>query len=773
MKNIIFLGLDKPDKDVVKTLREVAELQDGDNILFIPSGSKINQVSFLKRILTVNNGQRDASHNTFYYVGSREHELSKIVSSVSGDKIGPKEARATVIEKTYEDNDFENSSHDAISHWFHNGSKLQDNELTIDDIIGDLIDDFQLDESEEQEANPADEESDYNSKYIEQEPDDEPILPVDINSENSVEEQEEIDDKVVSPPIAIPVEDVEINNSSAEENEVDGNYRTVDEDDSDLDEPPITLSANNSTSEVSNGASESIPSIPIASLPIESQKPLDEEYEPFDEEPTFVPNLPIDNVTQDVSVPKQHTSDSLSSPPSIPYNPTPNSGLGHNKLLGANGNSFDVPEQQYESPIDRFSSVSNDNEDADSLPPIMAGDTASILDPAQNAFNRSIADIEKDERSHAVINSIESTEEDENIIDSAIRNGMSEEDVAIIREHASEFNKPYMQNLNIQDRLKQFQAQRSAEVYGIDNNDGIFTGRDGTVIAVTGTHGGAGKTTWSWVFAETIALMLQQLHPEESPNVWLIETDMQNSKLQDRASLDRSLGDVVTFIQRNQQNGGNVTKSAIKEQIKKVVFKDEKTGIFMIACPYKLDGIDTKLLQYTIKMAVEMASGLGGYVILDGHTYTSESYNSLEAEVTKGMSNKVLVVSEPQNISELSRAIQHLTKDENGKRKRMSDIAVFMNRSHPSQNATIQEQIKARICGGCSTIDDLISDRTSNDGRWVKYANDNVRNYMIRTAARAIVNMGFTEFAGIIGDEVHYVAPKRSFISKILGKLST
>lgn len=332
---------------------------------------------------------------------------------------------------------------------------------------------------------------------------------------------------------------------------------------------------------------------------------------------------------------------------------------------------------------------------------------------------------------------------------------------------------PYMSNLTLDERRRQKREYDSARRYG-----GVYRTNLGKVFCVTGTHGGAGKTTWSWLFAESICHMVRMAEEDDKadPNVWYIETDYANPKLQERFGLSTSMGDVVDFIMENHDRRV-ISQSEIRSAIESIVKVDEATGMRVLTCPYDIKSVKSAdVLKFVMKKAVMLANESGGYVVIDSHNFTVDQFDDIDTEIAQKLSNYVIIVSEPHNVNELHRTIG-VVKGDSGSpiRRSQKTIKVFLNKAGADQEEDIGRQIApVEVKGGCRTLDELISDRSGGyDHGWVRNVGGETYNYMIKVAAAFMVDCGLSEFERVLAgnNATREISRPEGFFSRVMRRL--
>jgi Mrp family chromosome partitioning ATPase len=168
---------------------------------------------------------------------------------------------------------------------------------------------------------------------------------------------------------------------------------------------------------------------------------------------------------------------------------------------------------------------------------------------------------------------------------------------------------PFMESLQPEQRRAQSTMEKIRREYDSESVMKVRSKGSAVCYYVTGSHGGAGKTTSTWMMANTMAAALKK---DPSRPVFLIEGDYENSKLAQRlnlppeknsgrlAELYRTLSSDRSLISKQKINMFEMTEKIIKESI---YVNDH--GVNIIAAPYDLTKRDGRFLRIAIQKSVE------------------------------------------------------------------------------------------------------------------------------------------------------------------------
>lgn len=270
-------------------------------------------------------------------------------------------------------------------------------------------------------------------------------------------------------------------------------------------------------------------------------------------------------------------------------------------------------------------------------------------------------------------------------------------------------------------------------------NSGNLTSK---IINVTGSHGGAGKTTTAWVLANVLALSFRELGIKTP--VFLIEADYRNPKFAARMSSDSrvripTLGDASRSItQLSDQN--RLNGDVVVDIIQQVSTQQQDSGLNVLPCPHDLDNYDPEPLKFAIMSAarVVVSPRFQGIAFIDSGTMTSGKFEQLDETLGLRMANMMVLVTEPDDYHtvDAERTFHIATQ---GGRMSPANVHGFLNKSkNIDQVRDYQTTSKFQISGYFPKINEL-------EGGWVGNASSTSINAMTIRAGHALINMGFTE----------------------------
>lgn len=216
----------------------------------------------------------------------------------------------------------------------------------------------------------------------------------------------------------------------------------------------------------------------------------------------------------------------------------------------------------------------------------------------------------------------------------------------------------------------------------------------GKIVYVTGSHGGAGKTTTAWTLASLVAVSMKKAGNEDT-SVWLIESDYRNSKLAQRHNIDpdRTSGHLASMLEwLNDQSGIVDNLPARKAQAIANSTHRLENGLNIIACPYDTTKRDTKYIQQAVFQAAQYARMQGGIVFIDADTISNDDI--MDSKLAKA-ADRVVIVSDAgtEHIDDLKRAARILTTPvvSGGLGVAMPAITVLLNKTGPNEFKDVED----------------------------------------------------------------------------------
>lgn len=341
----------------------------------------------------------------------------------------------------------------------------------------------------------------------------------------------------------------------------------------------------------------------------------------------------------------------------------------------------------------------------------------------------------------------------------------AQEQAEILRQDYGDPNIPTPREAKEQERAFYGNPRRSH----ISSTPSSNRSRMARVTMTTGSHGGAGKTSVTWVAANAAAIALRQ-SGVDSP-VYLIETDYRNPKLASRIGSranNRHLGLFADALFDMQRQGEASQANIVRAMLANTVSQDD-TGLRILVAPYHDMGrYDAQKLKYAISTAVNVAARVSAHVYMDCGTLTAGNFDSLDEQLAN-LSHKAILVTDMGHISEAHRTAEILRHP--GSKRISRDhgfVNIFMNKTRPENtDRAASEMHPYTVCGMWPRMDDLDVESSSNG--WVNAAPAETKNYLLRATGFALTKMGYSDMApaygkGIINPQVS----KPSLLKRLL-----
>lgn len=336
---------------------------------------------------------------------------------------------------------------------------------------------------------------------------------------------------------------------------------------------------------------------------------------------------------------------------------------------------------------------------------------------------------------------------------------------------------PYLSQLEPEAQRAQNTMEQIIKDYDSESIFKAKSKKQAVSFYVTGSHGGAGKTTSTWMMANTVAAALKK---DPSRPVFLIEADYENSKLAQRLNMppERNSGKLAEFFRTVSADRSTVVKQRFnmfeltEKIIQESIYVNDR-GVNIIACPYDLTKRDGRFLRMAIQRSVEYAERQGGYVFIDADTLSNDDIldRTLAAKATH-----VVVVSfgDQDHVEDTQRAIHTLVtpnmkavahnQSTNGMGVPKDRIKVFFNKTGAERYTDLQQiMLPYLVDGHLPTVQGL------NEGGWIGNLNggdfpnvvtsyaafvnrispmEELRPYQMRRPQKATQRAGFMKIFG-------------------------
>lgn len=326
----------------------------------------------------------------------------------------------------------------------------------------------------------------------------------------------------------------------------------------------------------------------------------------------------------------------------------------------------------------------------------------------------------------------------------------------------------------------------------------------GTCIAVTGVKGGTGKTTTTWMLANTTSLCYTSLvtrgkmNADQAPRVFLIEADLSNAQLLSRIAVNNrglkqgnhavvGLQALANKVDSYQAEHGSITPKALYDNIVGCSVKISRSNLYVLPAPPpgNLDPTSKEKLQAFCVMAVESLMQNGDIVFVDCDRITTTDYDPLVSTICRDRANHVVMTMIPNTKNLLAGACDLLTESQaDGRGKTSSNVLdrsalhILVNEATESAinqvRATVpsyKSQVKVRI----PLYPDLKMgdpDSTSTIDTWVgnMKVGDQQRDMTSRYGLFAYQQLGFNQLAPLFDQQSRVRPTKREEKARVENK---
>ncbi|WP_286347344.1 hypothetical protein [Frondihabitans sucicola] len=173
----------------------------------------------------------------------------------------------------------------------------------------------------------------------------------------------------------------------------------------------------------------------------------------------------------------------------------------------------------------------------------------------------------------------------------------------------------------------------------------------GESFFISASHGGAGKTTFAYLFARTI--QTAYLRAAVDREVYLVETDYVNPKLHDRFQMDRGQdsGHFAAFLEQSRLVRDRISAATLAERERKALenstYVDPQSGIRVIAAPYELTDRNAESTRFAIEKIVSLLLARGAFVVMDAHTLGGAEDSLLDRNLAPRADRVVVLTDAP------------------------------------------------------------------------------------------------------------------------------
>lgn len=311
-------------------------------------------------------------------------------------------------------------------------------------------------------------------------------------------------------------------------------------------------------------------------------------------------------------------------------------------------------------------------------------------------------------------------------------------------------NPPYMQRLEPNGQVVQQRVEQTYNEVGYHNPRGNVQMRHGTLVTyITASRGGCGKSSVSYIAANALAIAVKEWNAIHGDNrqVWLVEVDYGNPKLEERySSQGRNIGNIA----RLYESASGVSETELINAIQANAIHDPETGLNVMACPYDLNSSQASVqwIGHAISEVVKMLRvRFNAHVILDAGTMTSAKFNPLDGVLAGPVSDVAVVVGMPENVADTQRTAELLREAPIS--KNIVNIHIFSNFANDKQYYEMDSKMGQFNVSGKWPVFPEIRER------WVgTAASPETTGAMVVRVAQFLKNLGYEEVDSLIHDHL-------------------
>lgn len=345
---------------------------------------------------------------------------------------------------------------------------------------------------------------------------------------------------------------------------------------------------------------------------------------------------------------------------------------------------------------------------------------------------------------------------------------------------------PYFKHMNDAERVTQKERERSSRIAHIMGDD---ISPKSKMVFVTGTSGGVGKTTISYSLATFTAKAMKYLRNTgkniegSDRNVYLIEIDWSNSKLQNLLDSSNSLVTVIEAVKRNNK----LKKSSLDTLILQSTSR-QASGLHIIPAPhddnYTSENFGQMLTALMNVLTYLMQQEEGSIIFLDSGNLEPVAKDKVARSIFAAFSPEVVLVTRLDAVSMVVKAKETLTTASEGKKVvggkvvgvkgygvPKEKINVIINRVPKDVDRNILKQMADEFrYTSPLPVGGFIPEMSSLRIAFVNQISESESQEIERLIGKFLAqNLGFPEFAPFVfAPEQKRNTPKPGFLKRIL-----
>lgn len=213
--------------------------------------------------------------------------------------------------------------------------------------------------------------------------------------------------------------------------------------------------------------------------------------------------------------------------------------------------------------------------------------------------------------------------------------------------------------------------------------------RRSNVTYVTGTSGGVGKSTVTWLLSDASASIEPYGKKRE---VFLIEVDLKNAKFYSNLGITTG-NNIYTFaadIMARKKANIKIDEVLVRQLLVRHSHKVQngQASFYVLPAPYDVDeSYDLKILESGVQIALKGIDNLECQVFLDGPELAQDNHDPFGAKLSGSLADHVVVVGGGGREHELVKTLRILSSSQRlpEDRKQPDKVHVIINGTQPSE----------------------------------------------------------------------------------------
>lgn len=318
--------------------------------------------------------------------------------------------------------------------------------------------------------------------------------------------------------------------------------------------------------------------------------------------------------------------------------------------------------------------------------------------------------------------------------------------------------KTYKDHLNDKQRVEQEVVESSNKNFGFDlTNAHLSKVSGGRIFLVTAGKGGVGKSLISSGLAAALSLSkakdLESKTASRASNTWLIEADYTAPQMAVAYKTgDKHIGHLADYLASDRRNDARKDSMIIKQIIEENVYKDDDTGLNVLACPPIVDSsVKLSQIPLAILLAIKYANDKGDDVIIDHGNLTRAEYSDFDKVISTELANYVIIVTSATSYTTAWSVAKMLTTRTQGSTLRIlnhNQVSIVLNKVTNEQFEFLEKELAPYDIGMLMPPINALREENARDGD-VSLGNMpiNVKRAIVNRCGLMLVNkLGYTQY---------------------------